>query len=203
MKISRMMAAALAAGWLAGCQRGAPQPPAAATAPATQPATLPATAPASRPATRPAMAMLIIGGQDFWFPQAALRLRPVRHHLEARLSTNDPETAIERNYQGNSFDLNMPLAITKPGQLAKAVWHYMAPADVKQDESAHGIFLDGQSRRLHPQDVTVRFQPHGRRVTVDLSGWFLLYQSTAVEGSFTPPQRVFVHGELDAALAGK
>jgi hypothetical protein len=188
----RAIVAVLLAAQLAGCERSA--------TPATQPASVTAT---TLPATEPSASVLTIGTQEYRFPRAILRLSTVHSHLVARLSTDDPPAAIDENYRGNSFDISMPLAITDPAQLSQTTWRYTAPAGEKPEDSPHGVFLDGQRRRLHPQDVTARFESNGAKIDVILSGWFLVYETNATEPSFAAPRRIYVRGRFAASLIGK
>jgi hypothetical protein len=203
MSVGRIVTMALFAALLAGCERGPRQepaptapPPPVAEAPATQPIVQ---IPATMDTTEPFEATLAINQQEYSFPAAILRLEQSGRHVNARLITDDPPTAIEEDYHGDSFDLVMKLNISEPGQIDGADWKYSDRGVERQDESAHGLFLDGQRHRLHPQDVEARFQQQGEKVMVRLSGWFLLYESSGSERS-APPRRVYVQGNLAATV---
>jgi hypothetical protein len=191
MNGGRVIAGILSLTALAGCQRG------------VAPAEAPATAPISQaPATRPDAATLLIDHQTYWFPPAVLRLAASHGKLSARLSTDDPPTAIEQDYRGNSFDLTLPLNIDDPALIDQAACH-VATGGLPKRESDRGIFLDGQHRRLHPQDTTAQFHRQGDKIVVTLSGYFLLYQNSPLDRSFASPQRVYVQGQLAASVPEK
>jgi hypothetical protein len=60
--------------------------------------------------------------------------------------------------------------------------------------------LDGQRKRLHVQEVTVKFDPEGDNVNVLLDGWFLLYENSAKDNVTIAPVRVYVKGDVAAKL---
>jgi hypothetical protein len=182
----------------------APVPP-VANAPATEPyaeVTL-AEAPATQAATEPAQSELSIGRKDFYFPPAVLHFSSSNGRVSARLITDDPPAAIETGYHGNSFDLIMALDIADASQIDGAAWTYSAPPAAGTEESAHGIFLDGQRQRLHPQQVTAQFSRQGDKVNVHLSGWFSYYDSAQTDRSFGPPKRVRVEGTLETNVSAQ
>jgi hypothetical protein len=208
------MAAAMVAVGLLGCDGGSRQTAAPTTnpvaapvvvvspAPSTQPVTVTLLeSPATAPATQPAQSTLNIGLKEFAFPQAVLRFSKSGGLVIARLMTDDPPAAIEADYRGNSFDLIMSLDIADPSRIDQAVWKYTSGANVREDDSPHGIFLEGQRLRLHPQDVTARFQQDGDKVIVDLSGWFLLYDSTVNDRPFAQQRRVLVQGRMETTVS--
>jgi hypothetical protein len=207
MGLPRVAAVALFAGWLAGCDKGPAQTATPTTVPSTPIMQMPQTQPvtvwvldATQPVTDVSAAAISIGQKEFWFPQAVLRLESSRGRVNARLSSDDPPEAIQDNYHGNSFDLIMSLPISEAGQIDQATWNY-ATAATPQDESPHGIFLDGQRRRLHPENASATFQRDGDKVVVLLNGWFLMYDTTGMERA--APMRVFVQGRLEATVAAK
>jgi len=190
MSVKPLIVAALSAAILSGCNRPAAQ--ATATQPATQPAQVVQT-----PVEN---AQLQVDNQTFSFPHAVLRLSVSKDHVNARLSSDDPPDAIQDNYHGNSFDLIMPLNnITDTSQIDHGVWEF-PPTAMPQRESGYGIFLDGQRRRLHPQDVVASFSRDGDRIVVDMKGVFYEYESTETGRPITPPPRVLVQGRLVATL---
>ena len=193
---------ALLAAVLPGCDRGSAKP--AASPPPSDPAsaaprvTLNDESPATIPSTEPAVSTLTVGAESFTFPPAVLRLTESRGHVIARLMTDDPPEAINEDYRGNSFDLIMSLNIADPQSISGAEWKYIDAAPAAQDESAHGIFLDGQRRRLHPQNVTAQFESRAGRITVRIWGTFLAYDSTPT-GRAATPQKVMVQGKLETS----
>jgi hypothetical protein len=123
--------------------------------------------------------------------------------VSARVSSDDPPAAIDSGYHGNSFDLVMPLNVADQSQIDDAVWKFSTDS-AEQRESAHGLFLDGQRLRLHPQDASAHFQKQGDKLIVDLEGFFFETQVTdAAADTIRPaaaPKRVWVQGRLVAAL---
>ena len=189
MKSSGMIALAVTAALLAGCQKGSQH----------EPATAPVALPAPLPATQPAMATIQVDQQPVLFPQAVLRFSIQKGSVIARLSSDDPPDAIQDNYHGNSFDLIMALNISDPSQIDQAVWEFSSDSQ-PQRESTYGIFLDGQRRRLHPQDVVASFSRDGDRVIVDVKGVFFEYGSDDPGRAANPAPRVLVQGRLDAVV---
>jgi hypothetical protein len=151
------------------------------------------------PTTRPEMVTLQVDQEPVEFPAAVLRLSVSGDHLNARLSSDDPPDAIQDNYHGNSFDLIMALNVANADQIDKAVWAYTSDG-VPQRESGYGIFLDGQRRRLHPQDVVISFARDGDDVVVDMKGVFFEYESPDTGRPMGVPPRVLVQGRLRASV---
>jgi hypothetical protein len=204
--------------YIAGCGGSSPPAVVPTTAPSTGPQAPPVTSaastepyteitlaepPATQPATEPAQCQLIIGQKQFWFPPAVLHFSSSKGRVSARLITDDPPAAIETGYHGNSFDLIMALDIADPQQIDGATWTYAAPSTTGSEESAHGIFLDGQRQRLHPQQVTAQFSKQGDKVIVQLSGWFSYYDSSLTDRSFGPPKRIRVDGTLETNVSAQ
>jgi hypothetical protein len=150
--------------------------------------------------TPPEAALLQVDQKNFSFPPAVLRLSVSKGHVNARLSSDDPPDAIQDNYHGNSFDLIMALNISDTSQIDHAVWEFPPAAAQPQRESGYGIFLDGQRRRLHPQDVVASFTREGDHVIIDMKGVFFEYQSADTGRPANPPPRVLVQGRLVAAI---
>ncbi|HTW94101.1 MAG TPA: hypothetical protein VMD30_04855 [Tepidisphaeraceae bacterium] len=192
---------------IGGCQR-----PQISTAPAAQPATQPvvaSTGPQTKPAQQAPLVSLMVGNRQYWFPPALLRLSDVDGKIDARLTTDDPKEALEPNYVGNSFDLEMPnIADDQAWQeTGQGVWTCVSQGSLAQsdsDDSPHGIFLQGQARRLYPKTATVEFSGHGSHVTVEVRGQFLLYENEArADQSFALPQLVSVVGKMEATVPAK
>lgn len=192
---------------LVGCDRGQSTPaqsiPAAApaTAPATtQPAdsaTLPATQAA---ATQPAISQLMIDGQMYKFPTARLKVSKANGRVIARLYTNDPKSALNDDYTGNSYDLKMQLDdLTDPHQVYTSVWQFKAPSREYVD-GPYGIFLNGTKTQLQPSNATGRFLGDILMVRIDLDGEFLAFDSGDASA---PPRTVFVKGSLLAPVEYK
>ncbi len=188
---NRICAAAMLilAAQLTGCDRGGESsaPPSEATTSvavvATQPATLPS-------------AVLNIDGKLTQFPSAKLVLTKKSGNIIALLCSDDPATAIESNYAGNSFMLDMKLDIEKSQDLSSAVWQFKA-AGRQSRNSANGIFLHGARQQMQPTDVKVTFEKDGDQVVALLSGQFLLLDSRDVSA---PAKTVDVNGRLNAVV---
>src|SRR4051812_26870073 len=97
----------------------------------TQPTTEP-------PANRPRAAMMI-DERRYEFPAAILRIKPKNDRLLVLLMSDDPKDALDENYNGNSFYLEMPVEAADVKELSSAVWHYVAPSSDRTD-TPDGIF---------------------------------------------------------------
>jgi hypothetical protein len=206
MKVKRIILTLGLAALLGGCDH----PSGVATGPASQPVAV-TQPPPTQPAQQAPLASLMIGGKQFWFPPAVLRLSVVDGKVNARLTTDDPKEALEPNYQGNSFDLEMPDIADDADwqQTNQGTWSFVSQTSQTQsDDSPHGIFLLGQAKRLYPKMARVDFSANGALVTVTLQGQFLLYDNTArpdqpTDQPFAPPQLVNVQGVLQATVPAK
>lgn len=179
-----------------------PTDPALSSTPPASPATQPITAvPASTPA--PVRAYLVVGSQQVWFPPALISFTTSHGQLSARLFTDDPPEAIEADYVGNSFDLDMPLNVSTVQDLRKATWMLQSTQSMEYpDDSPHGVFIHGQQQRLHPQYAAAQFFPQRNgQVIVVLRGWFLSEDATHTEPGFNIPQRVAVFGRIIAQIS--
>jgi hypothetical protein len=189
----------------AGCDKGssssssssrsASSPPVAVNvAPATEPMAAIA-APATVPATQP-MATLDIGGNAVEFPPAKLVITKKSGGIDAILCSDDPPNAIQSNYAGNSFMIEMKLDIEDPADLPTAVWEFKTDKREPQD-STTGIFLNGSKRQMQPADVRVTFAKDGDHLVASVGGKFVLFDSTDVSA---PVQLVDVNGKLNAVV---
>jgi hypothetical protein len=151
--------------------------------------------PATQPATQP-MASLEIDGKAVEFPPAKLVLTKKAGGMEAILCSDDPPSAIEPNYVGNSFMLEMKLDVDEPAELPTAVWEYKTEKQTPQD-STTGIFLSGARRQMQPADVRVTFERQGDRVVAKVAGKFMLFEAHDVAA---PVQLVNVKGDLNASV---
>ncbi len=118
--------------------------------------------------------------------------------MTALLYTQDPPTAINNDYSGNSFYLKMPLKnAASPGLLDGEEWRYKAESSDRTEDSKYGIFLQGLRYHLEPQDVLVKIDGKGTEMRVRIAGQFLTYDSTnrSELGAITP-----VSGEFTATL---
>jgi hypothetical protein len=186
-----------------GCDKGSSSnssstssPPVAVNvAPATEPVDATSALPATAPATQP-MATLDINGKAVEFPQAKLVVTKKSGGLNAILCSDDPPNAIQSNYTGNSFMIEMKLDIDDPADLPTAVWEFKTDKREPQD-STTGIFLNGSKHQMQPADVRVTFAKDGDHIVASVAGKFLLFDSTDVSA---PVQLVDVKGKLNAAV---
>src|SRR2546430_13235265 len=141
-----------------GCDR------AQTAGPATQPNGTPQTSsariaavnpPATAPAER-APSIVLVDQKPYTFPPAILQIRNRDGQLSAVLMSDDPKDAIDDNYHGNSFYLEMPLEIAELKDLPTYVYRFVSPSSDRTD-SPNGIFLDGNRLQLQPQQIQVKF----------------------------------------------
>jgi hypothetical protein len=167
---------------LGGCERGESQQtaappvrPATRAAPTTAPSTHPMTATATTMPAAAVPSIITIDYQRVDFPPAKLMLeKKDGEQLTAVLHSDDPPQAIEENYAGNSFYLEMPLEIGDASELGTASWKFVAPTSDRVD-SPTGIFVDGMRQQLQPLRVQVEFDGAPPDVTVYVAGQFMLF----------------------------
>src|SRR3954464_5358149 len=113
-EVMRSVSILMLAGLLIGCDRAQTAGP--ATKPAgnaqtssarIEPANPPTTAPTER-----APAVLLVEQKPLTFPPAILQISNHDGQLMATLMSDDPKAAIDDNYHGNSFYLEMPLQMS-------------------------------------------------------------------------------------------
>ena len=201
-----LLAVFLAAGWHLGCDSGAPAPakPTSSAAPTTAPATTQASASADgldvAPWTQPATSELFINGQIYKFPVAKLRVARSADHVVARLYTDDPKAALDDDYKGNRYDIQMSLDnVHEPQQVCMASWQHRAMSH-EYVNTPYGIFLEGMRYQLQPLNASARFLGTMLMVQVDLEGQFLLFDNT---DKSAVPKTVFVKGTLLAPIEYK
>lgn len=161
---------------IVGCERKPASRGASQPAPATQPSTLPTALPATQASTEPAASMMVIDDRIYSFPPARLRVRQ-KHAgdpVTAVLFSDDPKTAIDDNYAGNSYYLEMALDVAGPDELGQAIWTYKSPTSARMN-STNGIFLDGTRVQIQPLEVRVEFEPRREGMGVLLRGHFLMF----------------------------
>jgi hypothetical protein len=115
-------------------------------------------------------AIFTIDGRDVAFPAA--RLAVVSHHggLKVRLFSDDPPTAIDPGYLGNSFSFDLRLPIDRADDLANQSWDHR-PSD--PDDSGSGIFVHGIHDGLRPYNVHITFQKTDGQLSAYVDGFFL------------------------------
>jgi hypothetical protein len=184
-----------------GCNRA--QTASTATQPSTnaQPSAVtiePATAPATEPVAR-APSVILIDQKPASFPPALLQIRDRDGQLTAILMSDDPKDAINEDYHGNSFYIEMPLEVTDVKDLPNFVYRYSSPSSEKTD-SPNGIFLDGNRLQLQPSSMQARFSGDDSSMTVVLSGQFLQFPTRE---ETTEVKHVAVVGQLQAVVKQK
>lgn len=157
---------------------------------------------ANPPATQPverAPSVVLIDQKPRNFPPAILQLRNRDGQLVAVLMSDDPKSAIDDNYHGNSFYLEMPLEISDAKDLPGYVYRYVAPTSERTD-APDGIFLDGTRLQLQPQNVQAKFDGDEGSLVVIVSGQFLEFETRE---ETTLPQRVSVIAKLAVEVKRK
>jgi hypothetical protein len=188
-----------------GCDSGPTSPkPAPTLAPTTAPAaTQPSASADARnvaPSTQPATSELLINGQVYKFPVAKLRVGKSTDHVVARLYTDDPKAALDDDYKGNRYDVQMSLDnLREPQQVCMASWQYKAMSH-EYVNAPYGIFLEGMRYQLQPLNASARFLGTMLMVQVDLEGQFLLFDNA---DKSAVPKTVFVKGTLLAPIEYK
>jgi len=195
MFLPRWIGILLLVSLLAACDKPKGQARYAVTTTTTRPAASgdPSAAPAALPTSRPVSSTLLIGDKVVTFPRARVLLQDTQPEVALLLFSDDPREALDPNYAGNRYYLQIKLDIDDIGNLAAADWHFKA-ASMERADSPNGIFLDGDRQQLQPYDVSIVFNQVGPQIGVTLSGQFLLLQNRASEAA--PPRTVFVQGAL-------
>ena len=185
---ARLLLTAAVGAALAGCDRGDDSVSAgggATTSPVAKtngfrPSTASTTT--SPATTQAAESLMTIDGTMVLFPAAKLRLDEADGKIVARLFSDDPKGALEANYVGNSFYLQLPLDeddakdVKSAADLSGVVLKYQNPTR-ERDDTPYGIFLEGRRWVLQPADVNVTFAGAASPLDVQLSGKFLLFDS--------------------------
>jgi hypothetical protein len=154
----------------------------ATTLPVAPAAAAATTNPTTEPSTARPRAVMAIDQRRYEFPPAILRVKHKNEKLLVLLMSDDPKDALDDNYAGNSFYLEMPVEAADLKDLSSAVWNYAAPSSERSD-SPDGIFLDGNKQQLQASNVTVRFEAdatdpeHPKAMAVDITGTFLMFDT--------------------------
>jgi hypothetical protein len=178
------------------------QPAAPLTRPSTLPiTTLPTTAPQARATTEPALSFLVVDGRLVEFPAAKVILNRKDGRIKARLFSDNPKSALEETYAGNSFYFDMPLE-ADPEQPGQWVWRYKSP-DSERSDSPNGVYLNGLKTHLQPFDVLVQVdnqQPRRVQVQVVPPSQFRAFDK---DGPADASRLVTVNGNLVADVVMK
>ena len=153
------------------------------------------------PATTQAAESLInIDGNLVLFPGAKLRIDEADGKTVARLFSDDPKgAALDENYDGNSFYLQIELDEDDAKDLSGVELTYKAPSS-ERDDTPYGIFLEGRRWVLQPADVRIAFEGARSPLDVRLSGVFLMFDSN---DPTVKPKRAQVVAKLTAAVQTK
>jgi len=206
-----MWIAAVAGPMLIGCDRfkdsaaktdaGESQGATTATTPASQTTTgaHPGTqsSPATQPTDEPTRSLSISDGsisKSYDFPRARIRID--RDEKTAVVYSDDPKTAITPAHAGNSYYLVIPLTDESIQKLDGYQWHFKSPTSEHQ-ESAGGVFLEGQRYHLQPSEVVAEFHGEGPIIHIGLDGDFFKFDTAedASQGTL-----VHVKGMLSARV---
>lgn len=179
----------------AGCDRPANGP---TTAPAATPVARPAPPPEPPTTTQASASFIWVDSEPYQFPPARLVARIRDDQFSALLFSDDPRDAINDDYTGNSYYLEMANLDASPEaqSLNGASWHYKAPSSDRED-TVSGIFLHGRKKYLQPFDVRAEFSGAGSPCVVRVAGTFLMFESEDVQ---MPGKLVMVRAELPAEL---
>jgi hypothetical protein len=158
----------------------------------------PTSAPATEPVVR-APSVILIDQKAYSFPPALLQIRNRDGQLTAILMSDDPKDAINEDYHGNSFYLEMPLEVADVKDLPDFVYRYSSPTSEKTD-SPNGIFLDGNRLQLQPASIQAMFSGDANLMTVTLSGQCLQFQTRE---DTQEAKHVGVMGQLQAVVKQK
>ena len=140
--------------------------------------------------------MLRLNGEPISFPAAKLVIVKKGAGLNAIFCSDDPPTAIEPSYSGNSFMIDMKLDIDDAVDLPDATWVHKADKREAQDITS-GIFINGTKRQLQPYDVKITFTKSADGLITNISGEFYELNSRESVSSGTI---VKVSGQLDTVV---
>jgi hypothetical protein len=198
----RWVGLALSVAMLVGCDRGADPLPPGGTGSNPSTGASPTTGATTSPATTQAAveSLINIDGNLVLFPAARLRIDEADGKTVARLFSDDPKgAALDENYNGNSFYLQIELDEDDAKDLNGVVLTYKAP-DSERDETPYGIFLEGRRWVLQPADVRVAFEGAASPLDVRMNGVFLMFDSN---DQTAKPKRAQVVAKLSAAVQDK
>ena len=98
-------------------------------------------------------------------------ISPQDDGLSATLCSDDPPTAINAAYRGNSFMIQMKLDVASVDDLNGYVWKTVADRSADVDSNT-GVFLNGTARQLQPTSLSVTFHKRGDDLIADVDGQF-------------------------------
>lgn len=148
--------------------------------------------------TEPTPAIVMIDDQRIEFPPAKLRLQLRDDKVSALLMSDDPPSAINPGYTGNSFYIEMTIDdVDDISNVPGAVVMYQSPQSTERLDSPNGIFLEGGRKQLQPQQVKVEFESAGAKMAVRITGNFTLFDT---QDETIPPRQVPVTARLLATV---
>jgi hypothetical protein len=184
---------------LGGCDRatGDAQSGKAGPATTTSYTTSASRAAATSPATtQAAESLLNIDGTLVLFPAAKLRIDEADGKVVARLFSDDPQHALDENYDGNSFYLQIEIDPADAKDLDGVTLKYSAPG-TERDDTPYGVFLEGRRWVLQPANLTFTFAGSAPSVDVAMNGTFLLFDTSDATAK---PKQATVTGKISAAV---
>lgn len=141
---------------------------------------------------------MIIDQKPREFPPPKLVVEERNGRTVALLLSDDPPEALNPNYTGNSYYIEMTFD-EKLKDLAGHEWVYEAPS-ADRLESTNGIFLEGNRKQLQPFQVKIKFQADPGGDIVWIGGTFYEFMETDPP---TAPRMVPVAGRLILPVAEK
>ena len=153
----------------------------------------------TQPVVRPPV-VLMVDDQPREFPAARLVVEQRNGKTVALLMSDDPREAIDDDYTGNSYYLELAFE-EQIDSLRDRVWEYQSLSAERVD-SPNGLFLEGNRKQAQPVDVKIHFEGprQGRDAVTWISGTFYLFEE-APEGARPPPPRLIpVAGRIPVPL---
>jgi hypothetical protein len=181
---------------IVGCDRSSTT---STGAPATQKVAINSD-PTTLATTQSLPAYIWVDDRMFQFPPAKVIVKHKDDQMMALLFSDDPPEAINDNYMGNSFYLELTeMETPEVGKLAGASWGFKAP-NSERAESVSGIFLQGRRSHLQPFDVRIQFDTTESPVTARIAGTFLQFDESDAK---SPGKLVTVRAELMVEVGTK
>lgn len=169
------------------CERSAPPPQVSPGTPAA-----PATSLSLAEVVKARVPVVMTIDQDQKdFPPAKLVMESRDGKSVVLLMSDDPPQAINDDYVGNSYYLELEFDEIVP-DLAGRQWECHNSAASATDEPT-GIYLEGHRKHLQPRDVKVTFERGSSGEIAWLSGTFLMIDTTDVA---VPPRLVPVTAKV-------
>jgi hypothetical protein len=145
--------------------------------------------------------LLNVDGEVREFPPAKLVVETRNNRTVAFLLSDDPPQAIDNDYKGNSYYLELTFAEELP-TLRDHAWTFQAPS-VQRMDSPNGIFLEGNRFHLQPFAVKIAFEHTDEGDSAIVGGTFYLYELSRPAGADQPepqPRAVNVTGRMSVKI---